>query len=547
MSLLGDYRIGEKIAEGGMATVYKGVQVSLNRPVAIKILAYRLTENPEIVRRFADESLIIARLRHPNIIHVIDRGITNGLPYFIMDYVEGSDLTSLIGRRDATIAHKLDIAVQISKALAYAHRNGVIHRDIKPGNILLDQEGHVYVTDFGIAELFGRSHDGAQSGLILGTPGYMSPEQAAGSADITAASDIYAFGVILYELFTGVQPSAGLRRPSEIDKRVPAELDEVIMRCLNRDARARYAEAGEIKERLREILGGAHMQVAQKERVQQDSAAFTQKNVLLDVLRESHSRSVCLYENRANNRLIVTKRVYGRKEGLAEARLLASHPHPHIAHVHGVSSNERAYVVVMEYLAGGSLRDRMARVMPWQKALPIVRDVCAALLHAHRHEVLHGNLRPANILFSSTDEVKVSDFGQVEPDAAPVAARYQRTGQTQSREGDLYAVGVLLHELLLGSLPVFREGMLVPDAGLKLLPADVRRLLIRFLATERPEQFSEFEEARRMIDRALGVMPDDRRNQLAAQVRSRRLRQLWLVVGALVLMLGGWFAYRLAG
>jgi len=353
--------------------------------------------------------------------------------------------------------------------------------------------------------------------------------------------------VILYELFTGVRPSAGLRRPSEIDKRVPAELDEVILRCLNRDARARYATAGEIKERLRELLGGAHLQVAQKERVQQDGAAFTQKNVLLDVLRESHSRSVCLYENRANNRLIVTKRVYGRKEGLAEARLLASHPHPHIAHVHGVSSNERAYVVVMEYLAGGSLRDRMARVMPWQKALPIVRDVCAALLHAHRHEVLHGNLRPANILFSSTDEVKVSDFGQVEPDAAPVTARYQRTGQTQSREGDLYAVGALLHELLLGSLPVFREGMLVPDAGLKLLPADVRRLLIRFLATERPEQFSEFEEARRMIDRALGVMPDGGRNQSAAQARTRRRKQLWLAAGTIVLIAGGWFAWRLAG
>lgn len=547
MSLLGDYRIGEKIAEGGMATVYKGVQVSLNRPVAIKILAYSLTDNPEIVRRFADESLIIARLRHPNIIHVIDRGITNGLPYFVMDYVEGSDLASLVGRRDATIVHKLDVAVQISKALAYAHRNGVIHRDIKPGNILLDQEGQVYVTDFGIAELFGRGRNGVQAGLILGTPGYMSPEQAAGSADITAASDIYAFGVILYELFTGVQPSAGLRRPSEIDQRVPAELDEVILRCLNRDARARYADAGELKDRLREILGGAHLQAAQKERVQQDSAAFTHKNVLLDVLRESRSRSVCLYENRANNRLLVTKRVYGRKEGLAEARLLASHPHPHIVHIHGVSSNDRAFIIVMEYLAGGSLRDRMARVMPWRKALPIVRDVCAALVHAHRHEVLHGNLRPANILFSSTNEVKVSDFGLVEPDADQGAARYQRTGHARTREGDLYAVGVMLHELLLGSPPVFREGLPVADAGLKLLPADVQRLVIRFLATERPAQFAEFEEARRMLDRALGDMPDGGRNQFAAQACVRRRRLLWLAAGAIALIAGGWFAYRLAG
>jgi serine/threonine-protein kinase len=189
----------------------------------------------------------------------------------------------------------------------------------------------------------------------------------------------------------------------------------------------------------------------------------------------------------------------------------------------------------------------MARVMPWQKALSIVRDVCAALVHAHRHEVLHGNLRPANILFSSTGEVKVADFGMLEPDADAGAARYQRTGRTRAREGDLYAVGVMLHELLLGSPPVFREGALVPGAGLKLLPADVRRLVIRFLAMERPEQFAEFEEARRMIDRALGDMPDDGRQQLVAQARVRLRRQLWLAAGAILLIAGGWLAYRLAG
>jgi len=281
--------------------------------------------------------------------------------------------------------------------------------------------------------------------------------------------------------------------------------------------------------------------------VQQDNTAFTQKNVLLDVLRESRTRSVCLYENRANNRLIVTKRVFGRKEGLAEARLLASHPHPHIVHVHGVSSNERAYIVVMEYLAGGSLRDRMVRVMPWQQALPILRDVCAALAHAHKHEVLHGNLRPANILFSSTDEVKVTDFGMVEQDSDVPAARYQRTGRAHTREGDLYAVGVMLHELLFGNTPAFREGLLVPEAGLKQLPADIRRLVIRFLTTERSAQFTEFEEARRLIERALGDMPDDGRNQAVTQARARRRKQLLLAAGVIVLTVLGWLAWRFFG
>ena len=315
---------------------------------------------------------------------------------------------------------------------------------------------------------------------------------------------------------------------------MPAELDEVILRCLNRDARARYADAGELRTGCARS-GRRTLQAAQKGGCSRTARRLRTERVL-DVLRESRSRSVPV-ENRANNRL-PDQACLWTQEGLAEARLLASHPHPHIVHIHGVSSNDRAFIIVMEYLAGGSLRDRMARVMPWRKALPIVRDVCAALVHAHRHEVLHGNLRPANILFSSTNEVKVSDFGLVEPDADQGAARYQRTGHARTREGDLYAVGVMLHELLLGSPPVFREGLPVADAGLKLLPADVQRLVIRFLATG-SAQFAEFggaAHARPGARRHAGG-----RNQFTAQACPAPAL-LWLAAGAIALIAGGWFA-----
>jgi serine/threonine-protein kinase len=532
MDLSGDYRIGDKIAEGGMATVYKGEQISLRRPVAIKILSYSLTDNPEIVRRFEEESLIIARLRHPNIIHVIDRGITHGMPYFIMEFVEGHDLSSLIDRRDAPLVQKLDVAVQICRALAHAHRNGIIHRDIKPGNVLIDKDGQVYVTDFGIAELFGTGVAAKKNQAILGTPGYMAPEQAAGG-DITAASDIYALGVMLYELFTGGRPDTVLRRPSDIDKRVPRELDEVILRCLHREARARYPSAEQPRERLLEILGGGHLQATQRARVQQDNTGFTQKNVLLDVLRDNRQRSVCLYDNKASGRLIVTKRIRGRKEGLAEARLLAAHPHPNIAAIHGASSNDRAFIIVMEYLAGGSLRERMVRSMPWSKALPVIRDVCVALAHALRHEVVHGNLRPSNILFTASNDVKVTDFGLHEHDISVANSRYQPAAGTRTREADLYALGVILHEMLFGTAPTLRNGVFVPSAEFAGLPADVRRFVTRLQSSDSADRFANPQEAIRAIDRILG----DTRKTGGDRPPAARRTALWLAIAAVAAIL----------
>lgn len=542
MDLIGDYRIGDKIAEGGMATVYRGEQISLRRPVAIKILAHRLTDNPEIVRRFEAESLIIARLRHPNIIHVIDRGITHGLPYFVMEFVDGQDLTAAIGKRDLPVVQKLDIAVQVCKALAYAHRNGVIHRDIKPENILIDRDGQVFVTDFGIAEMFAAPR-AAENGasLILGTPGYMSPEQAAGQPNVTAASDIYSLGVILYELFAGRKPSATLRRPSEIDARVPAELDEVILRCIHRDPKARYATAEALRDRLLEILGGAHLQSAQRERVRDGDGGFGVKNVLLDVLRDSRHRTVALYENRALGKLIVTKRIYGRKDGLAEARLLSAHPHPRIAHIYGVSGDARVFIVVTEYLAGGSLRDRLVRPLGWEEAVGITRDVCAALVHAHRLEVIHGNLRPSNVLFSATGEVRVTDFGLVEPDVDPsTSGRYALPGRPRTREVDLHAAGVMLYELLLGTAPRFERGALVEDGGLTPLPPDVRRLVQRFLAPELPERLASGEEALRAMDRVLGV--PESKPAARSSLGKRFLPWLAVPATALVAAAAWWFA-----
>ncbi len=157
MGQIGNYKITTKIEEGGMAVVYQGIQESLGRPVAIKVLKHQFMKEALVVDYFNRESLIIARLIHPNIIHVIDRGLTdNGMPYFVMDYIKGTDTARLIMKGGLKFNRKLDIVVQTCKALAYAHKNGVIHRDIKPANILIDTEGNAVVTDFGIAQFYQR-------------------------------------------------------------------------------------------------------------------------------------------------------------------------------------------------------------------------------------------------------------------------------------------------------------------------------------------------------------------------------------------------------
>lgn len=184
----------ERIAEGGMAVLYRGIQTSLNRPVAIKVLKSALRDTPEARDMFEWESKIVARMDHPHIIRVIDKGLTKeGMPFFVMDYIEGDTLKEAL-KAGMADRRKLRLIIQIAKALSYAHKNGIIHRDIKPGNILIDKEGNARVVDFGIARIFSEDTElkqRSEEGLTVGTLAYMAPEQHLGAEYTTEQSDIY--------------------------------------------------------------------------------------------------------------------------------------------------------------------------------------------------------------------------------------------------------------------------------------------------------------------------------------------------------------------
>jgi serine/threonine-protein kinase len=251
----GRYRIERRLGSGGMADVYLALDEQLGRKVALKLLYRRFAEDPEFVERFRREASAAAGLQHQHVVSVYDRGEWEGTYYIAMEYLEGHSLKALISQHaplEPDIA--IDYAIQILRAARFAHRRGVIHRDLKPHNVIVDDEGVLTVTDFGIAR--AGASDMTQTGSIMGTAQYLSPEQAQGHA-VSQQSDLYSIGIVLYEMLTGRVPFDGdsavaiaLKQvgeapvpPSAYNAAVTPALEQVVLRALQKDPAARYPDA----------------------------------------------------------------------------------------------------------------------------------------------------------------------------------------------------------------------------------------------------------------------------------------------------------------
>src|SRR3954470_16877201 len=257
----GRYELVRHIARGGMAEVYLAHDKLLDRPVALKVLFPELSVDRSFVERFRREAQAAASLSHPNIVSVYDWGEEEGTYFIVMEYVDGRTLSAMLREEGPLLPDRAaGIGAEVAAALAFAHRNGVIHRDVKPGNVIITTDGLVKVTDFGIARAANAEENLTQTGAVMGTATYFSPEQAQGTA-VDARSDIYSLGVVLYELVTGRPPFKGdnavaiaykhVREtppaPREKNPAVPVTFEAIILQAMAKRSADRYNTAEELR------------------------------------------------------------------------------------------------------------------------------------------------------------------------------------------------------------------------------------------------------------------------------------------------------------
>ncbi|HSD85492.1 MAG TPA: protein kinase [Anaerolineae bacterium] len=279
---VGPYRIVEQLGSGGMATVFKAYHANLDRYVAIKVLHPAFKQDPNFLSRFQREARIVAKLQHPAIVPVYDFNEHDGQPYLVMRFIEGETLKARLSKGELSLPEMVQVLHPVGEALQYAHGQGVLHRDVKPSNILLTPDGTVFLADFGLARIAQAGESTLSQDALVGTPQYISPEQARGDPDLDVRTDIYSLGVVLYELLIGRVPYqadtpyavihdhiyAALPLPRSIKPGFPESLERVLLKALAKERADRYASVAELmtafEQAAQTIISEASTQVSEQ-------------------------------------------------------------------------------------------------------------------------------------------------------------------------------------------------------------------------------------------------------------------------------------------
>ncbi len=345
----GAYELLSEIARGGMGIVYKARQVTLNRLVALKVITAGELSSPDFVRRFRLEAEAAARLDHPHIVPIYEIGEFDGRPFFSMKLIDGETLRGRVGQADSAEGQRrvASLVATLARAVHYAHQRGIVHRDLKPNNVLLDSQGQVQLTDFGLAKLVENESVITKTMAVLGTPSYMAPEQARGDTkNLTTAADIYGLGAILYELLTGQPPFAGgttletirqvldkePRRPTTLNPKTDRDLETICLKCLEKDPLQRYGSAEALADDLERWL--RHEPIAARAASRLDRfAKWTRRHPSVAVLLAGLLISLALgfaltlWQSAARQRALVEGRrsLYSARIGLVEQAWARGH------------------------------------------------------------------------------------------------------------------------------------------------------------------------------------------------------------------------------
>lgn len=537
---IGKYQVIEETGRGAMAVVYKAIQPSLNRTVAIKVLSPELTKDSLFIDRFNRESNIIARFSHPNIIHIIEKGSIEDTFYFVMDFIEGKDFKTILNDGSTSFKEKMNVFIQACKALNYAHKNGVIHRDIKPSNILVDSYGNAWLSDFGIAKM-NSAHDLdlTSAEVVMGTWNYMSPEQRTNTKEVDQRSDIYALGIILYEIATGKRPEGVLEEPRKVNPKLSTRLEEVILKCIEQQKEKRYQNVDELKDNLLKSLGGIHIDNQSKDEIYEGLVSFQERFQLLDIIKQDKFSSVYLFNHREKEQMMVIKSFPRDRKEIKVARSLVELKHPHIANILGVGESPKQFILVMEYVAGGNLQDRINKEYHWKEVMAMAKRVASGLDYAHKQNVIHGNLRPTNILFTKKNVPLVTDFtlkSHYKDNNKGKTNWYSPPEPVVSSQGDIYALGVILYQLIANQLPARdKKTEKLNLEGMKgKAPLAVQKIIGKMLEKSRRVRYQSIDKVIsdiKRVEKELVMLARKRdEDKLQAKKRKKRLKTLGLII-----------------
>jgi serine/threonine protein kinase len=511
------YTILGELGRGGMGVVYRARQDSLNRPVALKLLRDGALAGPRERARFRIEADAAARMRHPNIVAIYEVGEHQGRPYFAMELVEGGALDKYLAGRPQPAAQAAVFVRALALAIEHAHSRNVIHRDLKPANILLvsasatsaggesedarptklDSALTDYqpkITDFGLAKrLDSQSTAWTQEGAVLGTAGYMAPEQAAGRVhDIGPPTDVYALGAILYEVLTGRPPFAAdswnqaieqvvrdePTPPARLRPDVPDDLDTVCLKCLEKEPARRYPSATALAEDLGRFLQSKPVTAVPLSAAERLARLAARDGYQLGEEIGRGPRSTiyrALYGplNQPVALKVFTRGICTREAWEAklrrDAELRAALAHPNIVPVHRGGWWDGAPYLAVEHVPQGGLLIKLGgKRLAIRQALLLVEQLAQLVRYLHRQGVVHGNLKPTNVLLAAAEIPRVTDFHTTSglhlgslpaDDDPPTGVAYlppemiQNPGAEPRQYTDIYGLGAILYELLTGRPP----------------------------------------------------------------------------------------------